>query len=446
MNSAVYAAGIRPEQFDHFTLLQKTAGRKELLELTGHPNGVVRCYAFWSLSRDSSGKLLPVILQHLDDDEPVYTLFGCIASTEKTGDFFISIATQNYFDAHSGKLKMAELHQLDSILIFRNNNLDAKDDAIFRSQPTEDLYVRIKELAVKEHDQAAIVALARYRKPQDIALILNNKFSTKIAGEGYFYTYQAIAEFPAPEFIPLLGSNLEAALKDTHWSGEWRELYNAIASYRDQKAIELLRKPFTKVKHENIRTCHIDFIYSALRHNICALYEDLLWTMWKNEQRITPDVFDYLLEKNPERVSELSKKSLLDQDASFEASASFEYERIDTNKNMASRMLGLLMKKDRSLAYRIIIKNIRATDVLQFPVFANIAASLHDKIFVEPLFERLAKESNPHVYLKITQVLIAYNDSKINKRIADARKINKEMQKDWGGQAFDKLLADNGIK
>lgn len=69
-----------------------------------------------------------------------------------------------------------------------------------------------------------------------------------------------------------------------------------------------------------------------------------------------------------------------------------------------------------------------------------------DKLFIEPLFGRLEEESNPHVYLKVAEALIKYGDTKINKRILEVRKKNKDLNKDWGGDEFDKLLKENHIK
>jgi len=43
MDHAVGYAGHRPEQWDNFEALQNTATTDELIALTRHPNGVVRC-------------------------------------------------------------------------------------------------------------------------------------------------------------------------------------------------------------------------------------------------------------------------------------------------------------------------------------------------------------------------------------------------------------------
>ena len=64
MSSAVYGSGIRPKQWDNFEELEKIATKKELIELTNHPNGVVRCYSFWALTKIAAKhkKKMPIVL------------------------------------------------------------------------------------------------------------------------------------------------------------------------------------------------------------------------------------------------------------------------------------------------------------------------------------------------------------------------------------------------
>lgn len=59
--------------------------------------------------------------------------------------------------------------------------------------------------------------------------------------------------FPRQEYIPLLESHLKKTLDDKYFSQEWRELYKAIASFKNKKALELLKIPFTEVEHQNIK-------------------------------------------------------------------------------------------------------------------------------------------------------------------------------------------------
>ena len=61
-------------------------------------------------------------------------------------------------------------------------------------------------------------------------------------------------ELPHPAFFPFLSKKLNETLDKNHYSGEWRALYGAIASYQNDEAVKLLSIPFTKVKYDDIRS------------------------------------------------------------------------------------------------------------------------------------------------------------------------------------------------
>jgi hypothetical protein len=443
MGSAVYDSGIKPKQYNNFEELQKKATQTELLELTNHPNGVVRCYAFWALSFNHSVDLFPILIKHIHDTTAIDTQFGCLGSTEQVGDFFINVVTPQYVDLNSKKLTNAEYESLDSILVYTPNTLIAKETALRRMKPTEALYVRTRELVIKERSQSALVELAQYKREQDIPWILNNQVGNK-SDDGFFFTYKAITVFPHPMLFPFLKKNLQETLEKNHVSTEWRELYKAIASYKNDTAYKLLQVPFTEVKHKDIRKYHLEFVFEALQRFYSPIYEPLLWQMWEQDELITPKVFRLLYQLNPERAFLLTKKTVQNADRFYYLST--EVSDGETNLNLLDLMLDTIVAKDRTFAVEIINKNIKEINVHQFPMFANRALTMKDTSFVTSLFDRLEKESNAHTYLKATKVLIALNDKGINRRIVEVSKRNLNLQKDWGGKEFSKLLKDNGIK
>lgn len=445
MSSAVGAGGSRPKQFDNFTDLQKKATTFELQELTNHPNGVVRCYSFWALTYDTSISLLPIIIKHIPDEENVSTMFGCIVSSEKVGDFFISLVTPQYVDLNSKKLTSSEYAYLDSILIYTPNKLYAKENAINRTQLSEASYERVRELVLKENNQSALVTLAKFKRKQDIPLILNNK----LTGERYdqlFFTYKAISEFPDNAFLPLLKKSLYEAIDKGAWSTEWRELYKAIASFKNDTALQLLKVPFTQTKHENIRQYHIDFIFGAVQEFYTPIYDELFWAMWENEKKINTKVFSLLYPTNPDKAFQLTKKTIQNADDFYYLNTGSYSEDEEAPINLLAVMLDTVLVRDRPYAIELINKNIREINVHQFPTFADIALKIKDTSFITSLFDRLEKEWNAHIYLKATEALIAFKDKDINKRIAEVSKKNPALKKDWGGKEFSKLLKDNGIR
>lgn len=133
MGGAVGFAGTRPAQFNNFLELQKVAKQSELLELTSHPNAVVRSYAFWALSLKPSVKLLPILEKHINDTATVSTMFGCLVGDEKVGDFLITKASEQTDAAKSKNFTQEDAQQLDRLLISSTTTLRAKQDAIKRA-------------------------------------------------------------------------------------------------------------------------------------------------------------------------------------------------------------------------------------------------------------------------------------------------------------------------
>lgn len=445
MSKAVGYAGVRPEQYNNFDKLKKLATIDELKELIKHQNPTVRCYAFWALTYNHSINFFPIILDHINDTAYVHTQFGCIIGQERVGDFFIKVVTPQQIDKNCIKMDSTQLVTLDSILLYLPNKLTSKLTAINRIKPEEHHYKRIKELVTTENNQDALVTLAKFQREQDISIILGNRADSKFAEGGYFHTYRAIKCFPHLDFLPLLEKNLNKTFDNTHFSNEWQELYKAIASYKNHKAVELLKLPFTKVKHTSLKTYHLDFVYSALIEFKDHIYDNLLWKLWVEKKRVTPDIFNYLFSINSDRTYELTKSSLDDMENFFDINSSFIFKDQDASKNMILSMITLILKQDNELGYKLIKKNIKNANVHLFPIFAEKVTELKDTVFVEDLFERFEIESNAHIYLKIAETLLAYNNAIVERRILDSRKKNRKLRKGWGGKALTQLLKDNGL-
>lgn len=443
MGSAVYYAGVRPKQWDHFVKLKKVATTEELIELTNHKNGVVRCYSFWGLSHKNEIDLFEIVKKHLEDDESISTQFGCIGGQQMVGDFFIQVMTPQYIDLDSDKMSSREIAELDSLLIYQPNNLMSRYIAINRAEPTEKLYPKIRELVLEENNQSALVTLAKYQKEEDIEIIKNNRDESEKPESGYYYTYVAVSEFPRPEFIPLIENNLKNTLDNTHFSTEWRELYKAIASYKNEKAVELLKIPFTQAKHQNIKKYHIDFVYEAIQKYQDSIYNGLYWKIWEEEGQISVKIYKYLLSNNPSKAYELTKKEMLKNYTIKETDFIPNTKNVEFSENINESMLNVLIANDKAFATSVIIEKIESSDVHSLPLYTSKVNN--EKVFIAPLLSRLENALNPHVYLNLVRTLMAYEDKEINQKILEIRKTNKNLTEGWGGEALDKLLKENNI-
>jgi hypothetical protein len=443
--SAVGYAGVRPEQFDNFAMLEETASISELIELTNHPNAAVRCYSFWALTHIDSVDLFPIIIAHISDTAMVERESGCEMFSERVGDFYISLVTPKYVDLSAQKFTAAQFLKLDSVLLSTPNHLQAKDGALNRAEPTKALYSMLRNLVIEEHNEIALVKLATYKQNADVDLILNFGGEEKGGKGGDFYIYRAIQTFPHPRFLPLLKLNLEKSLNSRYKSTAYRELYKAIAKYKNEHALALLQAPFTQVKHEQVKKYHLDYAFNAVQDNYDPVYDDLLWQFWEDEQKITFTIYKSIVKNDSARAIKLVKKSLLNIDAFYGDNMSLgdEYGGVDV---LIRVMLEDALNYNQSFGFEVIRKGLIDANVHIYDIFTNQIIEIKAPSFVEPLFERFKKESNPHIYLAIAKALISYNDEAINQRILETIKKNKHLRKGWGASSLDTMLVKNGIK
>ena len=153
-----------------------------------------------------------------------------------------------------------------------------------------------------------------------------------------------------------------------------------------------------------------------------------------------------LYPKDPDKAFQLTAKTIERADDFYYLNVD-SYDNAKQDKvNLIDIMLDTIIKKDRALAIKLINKNIKEINVHEFPTFADKALQLRDTSLITSVFTRLETEDNPYVYLKGAEVLIAFHDANINKRLIDVSKRNPNLHKDWGGQEFAKLLEENHIK
>ncbi|MCX6833602.1 MAG: hypothetical protein NTW07_00460 [candidate division Zixibacteria bacterium] len=444
--SAIGYSGERPKQWDNFTELKAAATVDELRTLTDHPSGVVRCYAFWALAYADSVDLYPIVRNHLSDTGSVTFQFGCTIDVQRAGDFFIELATPEYIDVEVGKLGSAQLWTLDSILIFGSHGLYARDRAIDAVQPVEYLYPRLRELVVRENNASALVALARYRKGQDIELVLTSPVEDWFAQDPRRYRFKAISYFPHPDFLPMIRAALEETLKEETYSSWWGDMYKAIASYENDEAVQLLEKSFTEVEHKNMRKYHLGYAFAAVREHKVPIFDRLFWRFCKDEKRMSPDVFEYLRGRNPDALYEVVKATLWHLQSFYDINRSYELADTSGSEDAVASMLHMVLERDSAEASRLIVHNTKVADVFMFPIFADAAAQIRSPGFVDALLSRLETENNPYVYLKAAEALIAYDDTAINGRVLEARRLNPALSEGWGGTALSRLLKDHGLQ
>lgn len=252
------------------TLLREKLTIAELTELTNHGSPIVRCYGFKALTQRNENAAFLVIKNHLQDTLEISTTHGCFRSYEFAGDFFVYA-----FRGHEAILHdSVHLEQLDSLLIFAPNNLEARNEAIRRAGNNGRYYNRIKSIAINEKLAGALIALANFKREEDIDIIMD----TRVTGEPFIHfqlgtTFLAISQFPHPRFLPFLEHHLQSMIHKTP-QVECRSLYEAIANYNNSHARDLLAQPFS-IADSALRRKHLEELSLVLKRNSNPIYSAL---------------------------------------------------------------------------------------------------------------------------------------------------------------------------
>lgn len=91
-------------QYKHFERLIKKANLEELVELTKHPQPVVRGYAFWGLAKKHYEDLAEIFVAHANDEELVFQMDGCTGGDMPLIDFMTWVVTPRMIDVNCKKL------------------------------------------------------------------------------------------------------------------------------------------------------------------------------------------------------------------------------------------------------------------------------------------------------------------------------------------------------
>jgi hypothetical protein len=160
---------------------------------------------------------------------------------------------------------------VDSLLIYeKDNRLKWRDKVLSRIEPLKRYYIGVRRLATVEKNKAAIEALSKYKKQQDIPVIKELLTDSNNQEFGF----EAVKNFPDRSFYPYL----EKALKDEIKNGidnDMQELYYAIVQYKNKASRQLLKFALSEAKDMQY-IHHSDYLSQALREYPAPIYEGLI--------------------------------------------------------------------------------------------------------------------------------------------------------------------------
>jgi hypothetical protein len=187
------------------------------------------------LVKKSDPTTFSTILAHLTDTAEISTLFFDMGGWEQVGDHFL---------LHAGALTPMQQRIIDSALLYNKKvDLAAKDQLLRKLKPEAKYYDRIREMVLKENNEIAVLALARYKNPNDIGIINNYLQKRSIRRDVRYYAVWAAREFPDKAFYPKLVKIFEHEWHEKLYDYSlWRILYQALAQYPTGETLALFER------------------------------------------------------------------------------------------------------------------------------------------------------------------------------------------------------------
>jgi len=436
---------------DYIAWVKHLLPASEWIKLTKYPDPHVRTSAFRALvTAYPEVDSLPIILEHLTDNELIKQAVYDMYSMEKVGDVFLQIATLSTFQQlEVDKFSDADRQTLFTVLLTQPNELKSITDFLLYAEPFPELYELIRERA--KEDTAALVALAKYQQQQDIELIKQQLVSIKdvramsalphqqrhAAFEHEQRVMLAISHFPAPKFFDQLKQrfirNLTAKLyqnpaRPIHIrSNPVQSLYSAIASFRNEAALELFTAPYDgefALSTEELEM-HTKWVSYAISASISPVYENLMWSLWIGQNKVTKAIFDYLRVRDESRAFEVVKSNLRGVDKNSKSAPSIY------SLELLPSVLEFVRHHDESFYIETMIKHLGSANIGAFPVFIEQVKLTKLDAFQLTLITLLNHKS-PTIVEKTVDALMAYEDEGIKQIVIDSLKLNRLNRNNYG--------------
>lgn len=428
---------------DKYTAWAKTIPKNDLVELTKHPDVHVRTSAFQALIfAYPEIDFVPIIIDHLDDNEGIWrSVYDEVSPREKVGDVFFDIATgSSFFWLQVDKFSTSQREKLLNALLTTPNELDATSDFVLQEELRPEFYSLLRGAVQKSVFDAGFYSLAKYRKPEDIPLILNylvtggesssntlvQKFTKTFTQEELF----SIFEWEG-KYISLITDRFRKQVLV--------KLYDHVTSSLDNEAIYSLSMYLldTTELSSNQKHIHQELLFHAVMQNNMEDNEQLLWYLWSGESKLNIKVYDYLIQANPKQALDLTKKSLRNIESLYQENKNLGWYHVGRSRRvnvdeLVSTMFDFLLEEDSEFALAIIKENLENPDNETYSIVTRKIIETQNKQFIGLLLDILESDEQPIVHHTIL-TLRSFDDAALNKKIATSliRNRNTRTSENW---------------
>lgn len=247
--------------------------KQQLLTLVEHKKPMIRVFAYCAILERKDIDCFPILKKNLSDTTILtWWYFDDAANSTYISDFYINMSLNHLSQTQKKELKN---------LILTNHLFLQNAYWIFEEMKPEDqFYNSIKERSLinKDHcnQERVVVALSKFKKEEDIPII--KRVIQKSNCD--FLSFKIIEQWPHEKFFEILVKFFKKNIENKKVNGinDIEDFCFAVASYKNLKSLEILRKIVTKETYKTPEYFNYnrEYAYSAMRFYNCPIYKELI--------------------------------------------------------------------------------------------------------------------------------------------------------------------------
>ena len=251
-----------------YLFLRDSASVDDLKTLVTSDHPYIRTYSFAALVHRKESGLFEILLNNLSDT----TIMG-----QYTSDYEYAVSPPEMMIQYIiDKITFKQKDTLKHLILRKYTHINTLDEILLFHKPIEKEYDLIRNIALTgKRTPHSLIALARYKKPQDIELIKNG-FDKIEYYHGAKIFFIAIESFPDPA----LKKSVIDYQKEININYDYSfdpYYFNALAAYKDKESLDVLRGFVNqKITHRDNRNDNLRVIAKALKKYHAQIYKNLV--------------------------------------------------------------------------------------------------------------------------------------------------------------------------
>ncbi|RTQ51502.1 hypothetical protein EJV47_06790 [Hymenobacter gummosus] len=423
-----------------FARLRDSSSTDELLRLSRRRNQAWQLYAALALADRNYPRLYEVFGRLIRRDHPVRQS----SFSHGTERIYFLHASEEVWNRYAGrrfevaKMQRADslqfvgqLHRMDSValqLALQGHHVHGSllEDCLEHNAGYAGTYSIVRALYLKpsqhrKHPEALAAALAAYRRPEDVALLGQEKEYTLLA---------AAAEFPHPAFRPVV--------EGYRFSDNSHNVLAAVAAYADARAARLLDSLLTTatgIYHESTRSN----LLHVLSKHYTPVFDSLNCRLWLEHHLIEPEFIRYFARQNPRLATAVFSQGLL------------RFTKQDYWPGYQERwqllpMLQAIQHTDTAAYRRVCLHGIQVFETEPLEALCDQLPGNAASWSTPALLARLQEEDHAVRLFPLAKVLLSFNQGGLSQRVVQtlAQKPARAFPGAWRS-TFNTLLQAQGL-